>query len=80
MGLSQSRTVRLGHSNVIELPFFRQFLKRLGRPLDWNCGVHSSTLEQVQFLCTPEVLDNVVHAASQTFLTIHQLSRVPGEI
>ena len=74
MGLSQGLAAGLGHSDITELPFLDQFVERLGRFLNRNLGVDSSTLKQVQPLGPPEVLIDVVNTAPQAFLTADLLS------
>ena len=79
MGLSQGFALGLRRSDVTELSLLDQFAEGLGRFLDWNFGVHSSALEQVQLLSSPEVFVDVVDAASQAFLAANSLSRSPEE-
>ena len=79
MSLAQGRAASLGHSDVTELSFFDQLLERPGRFLYRNLGVYSSTLEQVQFLGSPEVLINVVNATPQVFRAANPLSHSSGE-
>ena len=78
MGPTQGRAVGLGHSDIRELSFLDQFLESPGAFFDRNLGVDSSTLEEVQFLCTPEVFVDVVDAPSQVFLTAHPISYDSG--
>ena len=45
MGLSQGLAAGLRHSDITEFPFLDQFVECLGRFLDRNLGVDSSTLK-----------------------------------
>ena len=74
MGLSQSFAFGLRRSDITELSFLDQFAEGLGRFLDRNVGIYSSTLEQVQLLSSPEMLVDVVDTASQALLTAKPLS------
>jgi len=74
MGLSQGFAFSLGRSDITELSFLDQFAEGLCRFLDRNLGVHSSTLEQVKLLGSPEVLVDVVDTAPQALLTEKLLS------
>lgn len=67
MGPPQGRTASLRHPDITELSFLDKFPERPYRFLDWNTGINSSTLEQVQFLCPSEILVDIVNAAPQTF-------------
>lgn len=69
MGLSQGRTASLGHPDVTEFSFLNKFPECTYRFLDWNSGVDSSTLKQVQSLCPPEVLVDILDAAPDAFFT-----------
>lgn len=78
MGPTQGRAVGLGHSDIRELSFLDHLLESPGALFNRNLGVDSSTLEEVQFLCSPEVFVDVVNATSQVFLTAHSLSYGSG--
>jgi hypothetical protein len=66
VGLSQGRTAGLGHPNMTELSFLNKFRECPNRFLDWNTGINSSTLEQVQFFCPFEVFVDTVNAVPHT--------------
>lgn len=67
MGLSQGCTASLGQPDMIELSFLDKFPECPYRFLDWDTGIDSSALEQIQFLCPSEVFVDIVNAAPQTF-------------
>ena len=79
MSLSQCFAFGLGGSDIAELSFLDQFAESLGRFLDWDIGIHSSALEEVQLLGSPEVLVDVINAASQTIITAKLLNYKRGE-
>ena len=79
MSLSQGFALSLRGSDIAELSFLDQFAEGLGRFLDWNIGIHSSALEEVQLLGSPEVLVDVINAASQALLAAKLLNYKRGE-
>ena len=74
MSLSQCFAFGLRGSDIAELSFLDQFAEGLGRFLDWDIGIHSSALEEVQLLGSPEVLVDIVDTASQALLAAKLLN------
>lgn len=79
MGLSQGFATGLRHPDITEFPFLDQFVEGLGRFLDRNLGIDSSTFEKIQLLGTSEMFVDVIDATPQALLAANSLNYNPEE-